>query len=44
MQHTSDSPTWKLVDHLWQDFAAKDNNLRLGIAVDGINLQSLQSS
>jgi hypothetical protein len=44
LQHPSDSPTWKLVDCLWPDFAAEDRNLRLGIGADGMNPHSLQSS
>ncbi|KAL6332547.1 hypothetical protein AAG906_008967 [Vitis piasezkii] len=29
-----DSPSWKLVDHRWPDFASKPRNLRLAISAD----------
>ncbi|RVW13113.1 hypothetical protein CK203_108686 [Vitis vinifera] len=35
MSHPSDSPSWKLVDHRWPDFASEPRNLRLAISVDG---------
>ncbi|XP_028091387.1 uncharacterized protein LOC114291726 [Camellia sinensis] len=45
MCHPADSPSWKLVDHKWQDFTAEPRNLRLAISVDGINPHSsLRSS
>ena len=28
---------WKLVDHMWLDFASKPRNLRLALSTDGIN-------
>ncbi|KAI9185669.1 hypothetical protein LWI28_009451 [Acer negundo] len=36
MCHPSDSPSWKLIDHTWPDFAAEPRNLRLALAADGI--------
>ena len=44
MSHPSDSPSWKLVDHRWPDFASEPRNLRLAISVDGINPHSSMSS
>ncbi|KAL6333211.1 hypothetical protein AAG906_028394 [Vitis piasezkii] len=40
MHHPSDSPSWKVIDHRWPDFAAKPRNLRLAISADGINPHS----
>ncbi|TXG66340.1 hypothetical protein EZV62_007615 [Acer yangbiense] len=37
MRHPSDSPSWKLVDHTWPEFASDPRNLRLALAADGIN-------
>ncbi|KAL6318249.1 hypothetical protein AAG906_035758 [Vitis piasezkii] len=34
MRHPSDSPSWKLVDHRWPDFASEPRNLRLAISAD----------
>ncbi|KAL6339385.1 hypothetical protein AAG906_032914 [Vitis piasezkii] len=36
MRHPSDSPSWKLVDHRWPDFASEPRNLRLAISADGV--------
>ena len=44
MQHPADSPSWKLVDRLWPNFASEDRNLRLGIAADGVNPHGTLSS
>ena len=44
MHHPSDSPSWKLVDHRWPDFASEPRNLRLAISADGINPHSSMSS
>lgn len=44
MQHPLYSSAWKLVDRLRSKFAAENQNLRLGIAADGINSDSVQSS
>ncbi|RVW97578.1 hypothetical protein CK203_046481 [Vitis vinifera] len=40
MRHPSDSPSWKVIDHRWPDFAAEPRNLRLAISADGINPHS----
>ena len=40
MHHPSNSPSWKLVDHRWPNFALKPRNLRLVISFDGINLHN----
>ncbi|XP_028091354.1 uncharacterized protein LOC114291688 [Camellia sinensis] len=44
MCHPTDSPSWKLVDHKWPDFAAEPRNLRLAISADGTNPHSSLSS
>ena len=44
LRHPADSPSWKLVDHMWPDFAADSRNLRLAIAADGINPHGSLSS
>ncbi|RVW86256.1 hypothetical protein CK203_043280 [Vitis vinifera] len=44
LRHPSDSPSWKLVNHRWPDFASKPRNLRLAISADGINPHSSMSS
>ncbi|KAH7837023.1 hypothetical protein Vadar_008640 [Vaccinium darrowii] len=40
LRHPADSPSWKLVDYKWPDFAAETRNLRLALSVDGINPHS----
>ncbi|XP_042460197.1 uncharacterized protein LOC122043659 [Zingiber officinale] len=42
--HPVDSPSWKLVDHMWPDFESEPRNLRLALAADGINPHSNLSS
>ncbi|KAH7836070.1 hypothetical protein Vadar_032454 [Vaccinium darrowii] len=37
LRHPVDSPSWKLVDNMWPDFAAEPRNLRLALSADGIN-------
>ena len=44
LRHPSDSSAWKLVDHMWLDFASKPRNLRLVLSIDGINLHKSMSS
>lgn len=44
LRHPADSPSWKLVDHMWPDFGAEPRNLRLAISADGINPHSSLSS
>ena len=40
MRHPSDSPSWKVIDHRWPDFAVDSRNLRLAILIYGINPHS----
>ncbi|XP_073121166.1 uncharacterized protein [Henckelia pumila] len=42
--HPSDSPSWRLVDHMWPDFESEPRNLCLALAADGINPHSNLSS
>ncbi|RVW24072.1 hypothetical protein CK203_091352 [Vitis vinifera] len=35
LRHPSDSSAWKLVDHMWLDFASEPRNLRLALSTDG---------
>ncbi|RVW90218.1 hypothetical protein CK203_042014 [Vitis vinifera] len=44
LHHPLNSPSWKLVDHRWPDFALEPRNLRLSISADGINPHSSMSS
>ncbi|XP_073152849.1 uncharacterized protein [Henckelia pumila] len=44
LRHPSDSPSWRLVDHMWPDFKSEPRNLRLALAADGINPHSNLSS
>ncbi|XP_073137252.1 uncharacterized protein [Henckelia pumila] len=44
LRHPSDSPCWRLVDHMWPDFESEPRNLRLALAADGINPHSNLSS
>ncbi|XP_073152841.1 uncharacterized protein [Henckelia pumila] len=44
LRHPSDSPSWRLVDHMWLDFESEPRNLRLALAADGINPHSNLSS
>ena len=37
LRHPTDSPQWKTIDHLYPEFGAEPRNLRLGLALDGIN-------
>jgi len=37
LQHLADSPEWKAIDHLYPDFGDELINLRLGLALDGMN-------
>ncbi|XP_073121332.1 uncharacterized protein [Henckelia pumila] len=37
LRHPSDSPSWRLVDHMWPDFESEPRNLRLALETDGIN-------
>ena len=42
--HSLDSSAWKLVDHMWPDFASKLRNLRLALSTNGINPHKSMSS
>ncbi|XP_073049489.1 uncharacterized protein [Primulina eburnea] len=44
LHHPADSPSWKLVDHMWPDFESEPRNLRLALVANGINLYSNLSS
>ncbi|XP_073153118.1 uncharacterized protein [Henckelia pumila] len=44
LRHPADAPSWKLVDHKWQNFAADSRNLRLAISANGINPHGMMSS
>ena len=44
LRHPSDSSAWKLVDHMWPDFASEPRNLRLALSTDGINPYKSMSS
>ncbi|KAA0038226.1 transposase [Cucumis melo var. makuwa] len=37
LRHPVDTPSWRLVDHLWLDFGFEPRNLRLGLSTYGIN-------
>lgn len=40
LRHPVDSPTWKLVDNKWPEFAKEPRNLRLALSTDGFNPNS----
>ena len=44
LQHLVDSPTWKLVNQMWPEFASDCRNLRLVTSENGINLHSSMTS
>ena len=44
MCHPLDSPSWKVINHRWLDFAIDSSNLRLSISTDGINPHSSLSN
>ena len=37
LRHPTDSPQWKKIDETFLEFGAKPRNLRLGLAIDGMN-------
>ncbi|KAA0063868.1 hypothetical protein IC582_019299 [Cucumis melo] len=37
LRHPANTPSWRLVDHLWLDFGSESRNLRLGLSTNGIN-------
>ncbi|XP_075504530.1 uncharacterized protein LOC142541970 [Primulina tabacum] len=44
LRHPADSPSWKLVNHMWPEFESEPRNLCLTLAADGINPYSNLSS
>ena len=42
--HPADAPQWKTIDILYPEFGKDSRNLRLGLAVDGMNPHSNQST
>ena len=44
MRHPVDSEAWNAVDERWPEFSLEPNNLRLGLAADGINPYKNMSS
>ncbi|KAL6316882.1 hypothetical protein AAG906_022894 [Vitis piasezkii] len=36
LRHPSNSSMWKLVDHMWPNFASEPRNLRLALSTDGV--------
>ena len=39
-----DSPAFEHIDSLWPDFAKESRNLKMGVALDGVNPFSMKSS
>ncbi|KAL0533847.1 hypothetical protein IC582_028118 [Cucumis melo] len=37
MRHPADTPSWRLIDHMWPTFGSEPRNLRLSLSIDGIN-------
>ncbi len=37
MHHAADSRQWQFIDEKWPEFASEARNIRLGLAIDGIN-------
>ncbi|KAL0545267.1 hypothetical protein IC582_020417 [Cucumis melo] len=37
MRHLADTPSWRLIDHIWTTFESEPRNLRLGLSTGGIN-------
>ncbi|KAL0561335.1 hypothetical protein IC582_001760 [Cucumis melo] len=37
MRHPADTPSLRLIDHMWPTFGSEPRNLRLGLSTDGIN-------
>ncbi|XP_031742398.1 uncharacterized protein LOC116404339 [Cucumis sativus] len=37
LRHPADTPSWRLIDHMWPTFGSEPRNLRLGLSTDGIN-------
>ncbi|TXG66608.1 hypothetical protein EZV62_007883 [Acer yangbiense] len=43
LHHPADSPSWKLVDQMWPDFASETRNLWLAISVDAPLIEDLKT-
>jgi hypothetical protein len=37
IQHVANSEAWAHIDSTWSDFAIDPRNLKLGLALDGVN-------
>jgi hypothetical protein len=37
LHHTTDSKAWAQIDSSWSNFAIESHNVRLGLALDGVN-------
>ncbi|KAL0546643.1 hypothetical protein IC582_016555 [Cucumis melo] len=37
MRHSADTPSWRLIGHMWPTFGSEPKNLCLGLSTDGIN-------
>jgi Transposase family tnp2 len=37
MRYHQDSPAWKHINETWPDFADEPRNVRMGLAIDGVN-------
>jgi hypothetical protein len=37
VRHAADSCQWQFIDEKWPEFASEACNIRLGLAIDGIN-------
>ena len=44
MRLPQDSPAFEHIDSLWPDFAKESRNLKMGVALDGVNPFSMKSS
>ena len=44
LRHPADAPQWKTIDILYPEFGKDSRNLRLGLAADGMNPHSNQST
>jgi hypothetical protein len=44
VRHVVDSKAWVHIDVMWLEFVVKPRNVRLGLAIDGVNPFGAQSS
>jgi len=44
LRHVADSPQWKKINSLYPEFGSDPRNLKLGLAIDGMNLYGNLSS